>query len=552
MRNFIILSLTVLTQITGAFSQTNPVVKQKENLDRLKGSWTLSAWTDRDKNRVSDQATIIFGDNNRATLINGKDTLKGTFIYNAQKNPNWMDFEWKNSMGASQSQGVIKWIDDATARVIVEPKGKVHPTTFQDDPDLDRSDVMRKQMIVVSYLKDYLTMGKWDVIYLFEESKYVMGKKYQTITFQVDNTYQIQGTPFIPGSSGKGRYELNTNLLPHWIDLYPDKGGKIMGLIQEHLAGYRIEIFKQASGGHPVQFSDVEFGDANVINFNTNFLYLQPSTYYSPKVEPNPLPQTKLVPELSGKYIGTWTGSDYIYEGELFIATTSDMKVTGKILWTLLRSPNMNDTRIGKSGVEYISGGYDPNNTVYVFDGIRKDDPNNVIGLDSYRLGRSLYDDRLVGRTKGHDNSWVALFVLVKYGDIGKIDMPFDSIYYNQKKHTLNKSTNLKFKFAFDDKIYRPATGIISFIKFDNQWTGNIWYDQLQLKETLQDVSFSGGRISFSVPYDPAKRYDVSYKQHFKGAYLGLILPDGKVVGILSTYPGDNEYLSWTAEIDNK
>lgn len=177
---------------------------------------------------------LIFGDNNKVTAINFGDTLFGTFLYNAQKSPHWIDFNWKSSTGQTgQSCGIIEWMDFETTRIYTKPGTKERPVSFEDDPDLDQSGILRKQEVRVSYLNDQLTKGKWDISLLWNaDVDHSSDKKYQTITFLPDFRYRLEGTDFIPGSSGQGRYELNTTEVPNWIDLYSDEGTIIQGLIR--------------------------------------------------------------------------------------------------------------------------------------------------------------------------------------------------------------------------------------------------------------------------------------------------------------------------------
>ncbi len=210
MKKVILSTLAVLVQLTSGFSQNMDVFNQKINyVSHLKGRWTLSDWTERDKKiSISEQGMLIFGDNNKVTAINGGDTLFGTFLYNAQKSPHWIDFNWKSSTGQTgQSCGIIEWMDFETARIYTKPGTKERPVSFEDDPDLDQSGILRKQEVRVSYLNDQLTKGKWDISLLWNaDVDHSSDKKYQTITFLPDFRYRLEGTDFIPGSSGQGRY----------------------------------------------------------------------------------------------------------------------------------------------------------------------------------------------------------------------------------------------------------------------------------------------------------------------------------------------------------
>ncbi|MFZ4056500.1 MAG: hypothetical protein ACOYKE_00105 [Ferruginibacter sp.] len=285
MKNLLLLLIVILCQNMYSFSQTNQAQNQKKYLTRLKGSWTLSDWRDRDKKYRDEDGYFIFSDNNIVTAIYRNDTIRGSFVYNAQKNPHWIDFKWKSNTGKiTQTHGIIKWQDDVTARLNLVQKNVLRPTKFVDDPDLDKSGILRKQGNTSgnsnnSLLKENLIKGKWDITLLYEADKYKSGKKYQTYTFHEDNRYILSGTGFIPGTSGGGRYELNTDKFPYWIDFYPDEGAKTMGLIQEYLNGYKLQIFnKHFEDGHPIRFYDVEYNDPSIINFNSNFLYIERSS----------------------------------------------------------------------------------------------------------------------------------------------------------------------------------------------------------------------------------------------------------------------------------
>jgi len=299
MRIIVILTIAILAQSMCAFAQTNPAVSQKEYSERLKGTWSVYAWTERNKEGgAKSELTLIFGDNNMVTFIfefDKSNPVSGTFSYNAQQSLHWLDVLLKSDPEKSvRWPGIITWLDDNAARILFDLSGEVRPTKFEEDPGLDRSYYMKKQIGVTSnYHKSSILNGKWDILRLSEADNYSQENKYQTITFLEGNRFKFEGTAFIPGTSGGGRYELNTNLVPHWIDFYYDGGTKNMGLIKEHLWGYKLELFDPALyDNHPVQFSDIEFGNPDMINYNPNFYYLHQS-YDEPE---NPE-----APEKSGK-----------------------------------------------------------------------------------------------------------------------------------------------------------------------------------------------------------------------------------------------------------
>ena len=278
MKRIGILIVAVIAQISLCFAQTKPNAGQSEDSKLLFGTWTIGNWTERDKSKKNSEGTIIFLDNGTVSTIDGIDTLKGIFTYNPLKELYWIDITWKTKQADVPFHGIIKWVDNSTARLNIVAKSQSRPISFEDDPDLDRSNYLKKQITSAHFLKSFLTMHKWDILLLYEADKSSLDKKYQTVTFYENNTYQFEGTAFVPGSSGKGRYEINTNKNPYWIDFYADEGEKMIGLIQEFMYGFKLEIFRSnVLSEHPIQFSDVELGDPSVIKFNPNFLYLQPS-----------------------------------------------------------------------------------------------------------------------------------------------------------------------------------------------------------------------------------------------------------------------------------
>lgn len=282
----VILTLAVAAQLSlVVMAQTKPVSGQSRDSNPLVGSWSIGNWAERDKTKNFNEGTITFTVEGTVLIINGNDTIKGAYTSNMLKNPHWIDINLKTQQGDGSIHGIMNWIDNNTARLNMVPKSKMRPATFEDDPDLDGSNYLKRQLNAEQKrnehsVKAFLTMHKWNVMYLYDANKYSPGndKKYQKITFNEDNTYQIEGTAFILGSSGKGRYEINPgrNLDPYWIDLIPDGGERMQGLIKDYMQGYKLEFPLNLEGERPVQFSDVVLGDPNVINFNPRFFYLHP------------------------------------------------------------------------------------------------------------------------------------------------------------------------------------------------------------------------------------------------------------------------------------
>ena len=106
-----------------------------------------------------------------------------------------------------------------------------------------------------------------------------------------------------------------------------------------------------------------------------------------------PLP----VSDLSGEWHGQWTSpSGYLFTTTLSLKVAPDGVADGRFVWTLKRSPLAQEQRkLGMSAIEFVSGKVDSAAGTLTLAGTRKDDPNDVIFTDRYRLvvgenGRSL------------------------------------------------------------------------------------------------------------------------------------------------------------------
>ena len=106
-----------------------------------------------------------------------------------------------------------------------------------------------------------------------------------------------------------------------------------------------------------------------------------------------PLP----VSDLAGEWHGQWTSpSGYLFAATLSLTVAPDGNADGRFVWTLKRSPLADEQRkLGMSATEFVSGKVDGAAGMLTLAGTRKDDPNDVIFTDRYRLvagenGRSL------------------------------------------------------------------------------------------------------------------------------------------------------------------
>ena len=118
---------------------------------------------------------------------------------------------------------------------------------------------------------------------------------------------------------------------------------------------------------------------------------------------------------LGKPWTGTWVASGgYVYDAKIDSRLNPSGTVEGRIHWTLKNAPPERTDyagKIGKQGIEYVWGTYDPQSRNLDMEGYRRDDPDQILGLDKYRL--TLSDDykEMKGAT-WHHGTWNAAFNL--------------------------------------------------------------------------------------------------------------------------------------------
>jgi len=119
-------------------------------------------------------------------------------------------------------------------------------------------------------------------------------------------------------------------------------------------------------------------------------------------------PTKPVVPQgVNGTWSGSWDGHNgYLYDFTMKLTTDASNRVSGNITWTLKASPySVHQSKIGSTAVEYVDGVYDPQASYLEMVGKRKDDPNNILALDVYRISFSSNMQRLTGKTR-NNGSW--------------------------------------------------------------------------------------------------------------------------------------------------
>ena len=120
--------------------------------------------------------------------------------------------------------------------------------------------------------------------------------------------------------------------------------------------------------------------------------------------------------------IGTWQGEwsntgGYVYVAEMVLHGPRDGKigkVEGYINWILRKSPRAEEqSKIGSAGTEYVRGTYDPVNRLLSLDGYDKTDPNNILGLDKYRLVFA-ENGKVLGGITWNNGNWQGKIFLMR------------------------------------------------------------------------------------------------------------------------------------------
>ncbi len=118
---------------------------------------------------------------------------------------------------------------------------------------------------------------------------------------------------------------------------------------------------------------------------------------------------------LASPWKGNWVSpKGFLYTANARLRVAQNFSVEGEISWVLERSPREEDKpKLGLGATEYVRGSYDPRARILRLEGYRKDDPNQVIGLDKYHLVLADSNQVLGGITWDH-GTWQGLISLVR------------------------------------------------------------------------------------------------------------------------------------------
>jgi hypothetical protein len=132
----------------------------------------------------------------------------------------------------------------------------------------------------------------------------------------------------------------------------------------------------------------------------------------SPALAPRP-PLAVGAGAFQGTWQGTWSGEGFTYNNVTTLTWGVGSTIQGQIVWTLRSVPegskyDVYRAKIGQSATEFVKG------TVDEFTGYTKNDPQDVIGLDSYRLRVSRDKNTLSGSTYTNNKDWGGVFMATR------------------------------------------------------------------------------------------------------------------------------------------
>lgn len=406
---FIILAFTL-----SAFAQTRTIV----------GKWAAFSWSEKENVNAKTIEYMEFFKDFTVVIGNEQYNLSpNTYKLNIDQKPQWIDITSVDNFNNKATLfGLMEWIDINTIKFeIFDNNTASHPIRFSNNSFKNKAAdslfVLRRlspdgeivsNKPVIDPIKSQL-VNKWNV-YPWTNRFDNAYKTSDSWLFKNNNKF-VQTGSTINGIPFSGLYDLNTSVYPYWLDFYNSDGEKVYGLFEFYgRQEIKVEIFPSLdSDVHPTQFTDAN--DVDSIGKIGSNIYILKKDFSSKELYTD-------ASEISGIWEGIWTKSEWKYGAELSIKVSTSLKIEGAINWTLLKSPNKDDSRIGKSGIEYISGNYSPSTRTLNFDGIKMDDPNIVISLDTYRLFFNDSDEKLFGQSKGGtQGNWEGQIELKKYGD---------------------------------------------------------------------------------------------------------------------------------------
>ena len=116
---------------------------------------------------------------------------------------------------------------------------------------------------------------------------------------------------------------------------------------------------------------------------------------------------------INGAWSGSWSEpGGYVFHAEMRLKVGDDGKLEGEITWTMKKAPKDADqSKVGLTGVKLIKGKFDSQSGLLTFEGYQKNDPDDVIGLDKYKLMLG-GNGKVIGGITADHGTWLGIFRL--------------------------------------------------------------------------------------------------------------------------------------------
>ncbi|MCA8982756.1 MAG: hypothetical protein KDA76_03270 [Planctomycetaceae bacterium] len=124
-----------------------------------------------------------------------------------------------------------------------------------------------------------------------------------------------------------------------------------------------------------------------------------------------------VAPLTTSSLIGEWEGEwlsprGYVFQTTLQLEVEEDGTTSGTFHWTLTASPaGPLQSKVGQRGIEYAKGKFHPKTRTLELAGYEKEDPEEILGLDKYRLVVS-DDAQVLGGITWNHGTWRGLLSL--------------------------------------------------------------------------------------------------------------------------------------------
>lgn len=120
--------------------------------------------------------------------------------------------------------------------------------------------------------------------------------------------------------------------------------------------------------------------------------------------------------DIEGKWNCTWTKNEWKFKCQMELIVNNN-EVSGNMKWQALKWPKNADDyynkKADKTAIEYVRGNYNESTKELKLQGYEKDDPYEIIGLDTYKL--ILKNKKtLQGSSKTNENNWKGVFIAKK------------------------------------------------------------------------------------------------------------------------------------------